>query len=250
MPPYGEPSSGSRRLRTDSTPEPEYPEPSGPPLVCVLDDPVVQARIEKVARDLKAVVLPSKNVASCRNLPVAPRAIVVDVSLDDALDAITGWKRDFPDVPVIGMIRLPDPDVWASAESAGADLVVTSGTVHRRLPKFLEDYVRPQKRRIRVAAANDFDGRLGFVGSLEPEGMKPIALYHVGYDIYAVADTCPHAGARLSEGELEGPVLTCPRHGSQFDVTNGERLRGPADDALQTYTVATDGGFVYIEIDE
>lgn len=203
-----------------------------------------------MARDLKAVVLPSRNVAACRNLPDAPRAIIVDVSLEGALAAIAGWKQDFPEVPIIGMIRVPDPNLWASAESAGADIVATSGTVHRRIPDLLKDYARPQKRRIRAGPANDFDGRLGLVGRLEPEGMGPIALYHVGYEIYAVADSCPHAGARLSEGDLAGPTLTCPRHGSQFDVTSGARLRGPADNALETYPVTTEGGFVYVEVDK
>jgi 3-phenylpropionate/trans-cinnamate dioxygenase ferredoxin subunit len=30
---------------------------------------------------------------------------------------------------------------------------------------------------------------------------------------------------RLSQGTLEGKIITCPRHGSQFDVTNGENVR-------------------------
>jgi 3-phenylpropionate/trans-cinnamate dioxygenase ferredoxin subunit len=203
-----------------------------------------------MARDLKAVVLPSRDVESCRRLPAPPRAIIVDVSLPGAIEAIGGWKRDFAEVPVIGMIRIPDPNLWAEAESAGADLLVTGGTIHRRVPEFLHSYLPVGRHRIRVAEAKDLDGRLGFVGRVEPEGIGPIALYHVGYEIHAVADTCPHAGARLSEGELEGSVLTCPRHGSQFDVTNGERLRGPADDALETYAVATEGGIVYLEIDD
>jgi len=48
----------------------------------------------------------------------------------------------------------------------------------------------------------------------------------------------------LSEGELEQRVLTCPRHGSQFDVCTGERLRGPADTGIATYPVVVAGGQV------
>jgi nitrite reductase/ring-hydroxylating ferredoxin subunit len=54
----------------------------------------------------------------------------------------------------------------------------------------------------------------------------------------------------LSEGELQGTVITCPRHGSQFDVRTGERLRGPAEREIKTYRVETDGGQVFIVKDE
>jgi len=46
-----------------------------------------------------------------------------------------------------------------------------------------------------------------------------------GGKVYAVDGRCPHMGARLAEGKLGGKIVTCPRHGSQFDVTNGEVIR-------------------------
>jgi nitrite reductase/ring-hydroxylating ferredoxin subunit len=46
----------------------------------------------------------------------------------------------------------------------------------------------------------------------------------------------------LSDGELEGTVLTCPVHGSQFDVLTGARARGPADVDVATFRVVEDGG--------
>ncbi len=219
--------------------------------MCVIDDHVLQARIEKIARDLEMVVLSSKDAALPNDLPGRPRAILIDISLPGALEAIAAWKRDSPDIPVIGAIRVPDAELWAAAESAGADLISSTGTVHRHLGRFLDDYGQRSKQRIRVGPAREFDGRLGLIARIEDGALaSPIALYHVGYEIYAVADTCPHAGAELSRGALEGPVVTCPRHGSQFDVTTGERLRGPADDALKTYTVLNDGGILYVESDE
>ena len=75
---------------------------------------------------------------------------------------------------------------------------------------------------------------------------EPLAVYHVGNRFVACADRCPHAGATLSEGELEGPVVTCPRHGSQFDVTSGQRVRGPADTDIATYPTVADGGEIYL----
>src|SRR5512141_1046756 len=42
---------------------------------------------------------------------------------------------------------------------------------------------------------------------------------------YAADNLCPHMGGNLSAGKLDGTILTCPRHHSQFDLTNGRNLR-------------------------
>jgi nitrite reductase/ring-hydroxylating ferredoxin subunit/uncharacterized membrane protein len=46
--------------------------------------------------------------------------------------------------------------------------------------------------------------------------------------ICAIANTCTHLGGPLNEGERDGDVVTCPWHGSQFDVCSGDLLSGPA----------------------
>jgi nitrite reductase/ring-hydroxylating ferredoxin subunit len=46
--------------------------------------------------------------------------------------------------------------------------------------------------------------------------------------ICAIAATCTHLGGPLDEGERDGDVVTCPWHGSQFDVCTGDVLSGPA----------------------
>jgi nitrite reductase/ring-hydroxylating ferredoxin subunit len=51
--------------------------------------------------------------------------------------------------------------------------------------------------------------------------------------LYAYEDACTHMGCSLAEGEFEGVVVTCPCHGSQFDVTTGAVLRGPANRPVQ-----------------
>jgi nitrite reductase/ring-hydroxylating ferredoxin subunit len=50
---------------------------------------------------------------------------------------------------------------------------------------------------------------------------KDVALFNVDGTIYAVDDTCPHAGSALGMGKLEGKVVTCRGHGMKFDVTTG-----------------------------
>jgi nitrite reductase/ring-hydroxylating ferredoxin subunit len=78
------------------------------------------------------------------------------------------------------------------------------------------------------------------------EGAK-IALFNVGGRFCAIEDNCNHRGGPLSEGTLEGTVVTCPWHGAQFDVTTGEPLRRPASVPMKIYPVQLKDGEVQIE---
>jgi 3-phenylpropionate/trans-cinnamate dioxygenase ferredoxin subunit len=66
-------------------------------------------------------------------------------------------------------------------------------------------------------------------------GGERIAVANVGGTFHAFDDTCTHLQCSLAEGELEGTVVTCPCHGSQFDVTTGAVLRAPAHEPVRTY---------------
>ena len=73
---------------------------------------------------------------------------------------------------------------------------------------------------------------IGKVGEIEDGTMKEVVvsghailLARVGDDYYATENNCPHMGAKLSEGRLEGTVVTCPRHGSQFSLEDGSFVR-------------------------
>jgi nitrite reductase/ring-hydroxylating ferredoxin subunit len=59
--------------------------------------------------------------------------------------------------------------------------------------------------------------------------------------LYAFDDTCTHAGCSLATGRLDGTTVTCPCHGSQFDVTSGTVLRGPAARPVRSRVVQVDG---------
>jgi 3-phenylpropionate/trans-cinnamate dioxygenase ferredoxin subunit len=50
---------------------------------------------------------------------------------------------------------------------------------------------------------------------------KEIIAVRIGNGYYAAAGRCPHMKASLSAGKLEGTVITCPLHGSQFDLKDG-----------------------------
>ena len=52
-----------------------------------------------------------------------------------------------------------------------------------------------------------------------------ILVARVGEDYYATDNRCPHMGGNLSLGKLDGFVITCPRHHSQFDIKDGHVIR-------------------------
>ena len=54
---------------------------------------------------------------------------------------------------------------------------------------------------------------------------KEILLAYIGGKYYASISRCPHMGALLTRGKLKGTILTCPLHGSQFDLKDGRVVR-------------------------
>jgi len=77
-------------------------------------------------------------------------------------------------------------------------------------------------------------------------GGRPLALCNVGGDYFAVDDTCPHAGASLGQGHMEGDRVICPLHDACFDVRTGEAVEGPATTSVGTYAVRVVGDDVQI----
>jgi 3-phenylpropionate/trans-cinnamate dioxygenase ferredoxin subunit len=56
-------------------------------------------------------------------------------------------------------------------------------------------------------------------------GEQEILVVRVGDKYYAGDNICPHLGGKLGQGKLEGTIVTCPRHASKFDVTDGRVIR-------------------------
>jgi 3-phenylpropionate/trans-cinnamate dioxygenase ferredoxin subunit len=54
---------------------------------------------------------------------------------------------------------------------------------------------------------------------------KEILIARQGEMFYAADNRCPHMGGNLSKGQLEGHIVTCPLHKSQFDLSNGSVVR-------------------------
>lgn len=74
-----------------------------------------------------------------------------------------------------------------------------------------------------------------------------VAVVKVNSELYAFDDACTHRQCSLAEGQLRGTTVTCPCHGSKFDVTTGNVLRGPAVQRVRSRAVRMEDGDVFVE---
>lgn len=58
-------------------------------------------------------------------------------------------------------------------------------------------------------------------------GSEDVLIVNVGGKYSAIAGLCSHRQGVLADGKLEGSTITCPRHGSTFDVATGKSITGP-----------------------
>lgn len=74
----------------------------------------------------------------------------------------------------------------------------------------------------------------------------PVVLWKENQNIYALAATCSHLGGPLDEGECQNGAVTCPWHGSTFQLSDGAVLRGPAVYAQPTFAVRIRAGKIEV----
>ena len=93
-------------------------------------------------------------------------------------------------------------------------------------------------------------------------GGRDVLLAKVGGKFYAAENTCPHMGGKLAQGNLEGTVVTCPLHASQFELKDGSVIRWTnwpgvvvavtklmrRPRAIKTYPVKVEGDKVLVEV--
>jgi 3-phenylpropionate/trans-cinnamate dioxygenase ferredoxin component len=77
-----------------------------------------------------------------------------------------------------------------------------------------------------------------------------VLVCNVGGDIYALADRCTHDRGPLGEGRLRGHFIECPRHGSRFDIRDGEAKTPPAMVPVATYPARVRDGSVEVLLPE
>jgi nitrite reductase/ring-hydroxylating ferredoxin subunit len=67
-------------------------------------------------------------------------------------------------------------------------------------------------------------------------------------EVCAIAATCSHLGGPLDQGKRDGDTVTCPWHGSRFDLCSGQVRGGPAVYPQPRYETRVRAGKVEIRI--
>ncbi len=89
-----------------------------------------------------------------------------------------------------------------------------------------EQLGEPQPAKVWTDVGSESDFEEGSSSELVVEG-NIVALFKVENVLYAMDGVCPHQGGPLGKGELNGCILTCPWHGWQFDVQDGQSQLSP-----------------------
>jgi 3-phenylpropionate/trans-cinnamate dioxygenase ferredoxin component len=75
-----------------------------------------------------------------------------------------------------------------------------------------------------------------------------VVIFNIDGTFYAVDDLCTHDDGSLNEGQLEGCLIVCPRHGAKFDVRTGKAVALPAYQDINSYPVRVVDGQIEIGI--
>ena len=98
--------------------------------------------------------------------------------------------------------------------------------------------------------------RVGRAADLPPGGKllaeidgRAIGVFNVDGTIYAIDDVCTHDGGPLAEGDLQGCIIQCPRHGAKFDVRTGKAVSFPAFEPVTVHQVEVRDGEIFVFVD-
>ena len=128
--------------------------------------------------------------------------------------------------------------ISATAAYVGGDLVFATGQAVNR-----NAWVDGPEDYTDLAASQDLaDGKMH---KYDLDG-KAVVLLRDDDGLHAFNGTCPHLGGPLWEGELDDHCVTCPWHGSEFSVIDGEVISGPATLPQPTYEVRLAGDDVLV----
>lgn len=77
-----------------------------------------------------------------------------------------------------------------------------------------------------------------------------VGLFRIAGEIHALENRCPHAGDPLSEGVLEGAIVTCRAHGWQFDIRTGFRPQDADGFPIPCFAVRIAAGNVEVDLEQ
>jgi nitrite reductase/ring-hydroxylating ferredoxin subunit len=75
---------------------------------------------------------------------------------------------------------------------------------------------------------------------------REVLVANVGGEYHAIGAVCTHEGGPLADGDLYGSTVTCPWHGSEFDVKTGEVETPPATEPEPVYDVRVEGDEIQV----
>lgn len=81
------------------------------------------------------------------------------------------------------------------------------------------------------------------------EDGRCILVCRVGDTLHAMNGICPHRGAQLAQGTLDGTSLVCPWHDWTFDVESGDGITNPVS-CLDKYEVEVIDGKIVVDLDD
>jgi 3-phenylpropionate/trans-cinnamate dioxygenase ferredoxin subunit len=77
-------------------------------------------------------------------------------------------------------------------------------------------------------------------------GDKPIVIFNIAGQLFAIGDGCTHDDGPLGDGVLEDHNIVCPRHGAEFDIRTGKVMSMPAVVDIPAYPVQVRDGVIFI----
>jgi 3-phenylpropionate/trans-cinnamate dioxygenase ferredoxin component len=80
----------------------------------------------------------------------------------------------------------------------------------------------------------------------------PIAIFNVDGEFFCLDDTCSHAQASLSDGDLDADrcAIECPLHGSAFDLRTGDPISLPAVEPVRVHHIDTSDGVIRVALSD
>lgn len=73
-----------------------------------------------------------------------------------------------------------------------------------------------------------------------------VMVFNIDGKFYAIEDQCTHDGGTLSDGELSGCEIICPRHAARFDVRNGKVTAPPAYEDVKTFPTRIENSMLQV----
>ena len=94
-------------------------------------------------------------------------------------------------------------------------------------------------------------------------GGRPVAVFNLNGEFFAILNKCPHQGAELCKGVLVGSVsasqpgeysydstreiIRCPWHGWEFDIRTGDSWFDPQHTRVRSYPASVASGATYVK---